>query len=156
MEFTEIVQKFTAAVEAGDGAALAALFCEDGVYHDTFYGEFKGRAAIAAMLEERFHGDAKDFLWEAHKTVREGNIGYASWNFSYTATLPGSEGKRVVAEGMSCFDLADGLIRHYSEKLDSGMALSMLDFPPERLLKLFRRWNDANRDKPALKRHFSG
>ena len=33
---TELLSRFTAAVEAGDGAAFGALFTADGVYHDVF------------------------------------------------------------------------------------------------------------------------
>lgn len=160
MEFQEMLKRFTTAVEQGDGAALAALFTEEGIYHDTFYGEYKGREAIQAMLEERFHGDAENFLWDMHAPVcgdvSGGNFGYACWNFSYTSTSPESAGKRVVIEGMSCFEMEGGAIRRYSEKFDSGMALTMLDFAPERLVKLFSRWNEEKRGREALRRHFAG
>ena len=156
MEFATVLKKFTAAVEAGDGAGLAALFSEDGVYHDTFYGAFKGRAAIRTMLEDRFHADARNFLWDFDRPVCDGRSGYACWRFSYTSTLPGCEDKRVVVEGMSCFELEGGLIRHYSERFDSGMALVQLDFSAERLVKLFRRWNAEILDRPGLQRHLAG
>lgn len=160
MEFQKMLERFTTAVEEGDGTALAALFTEEGEYHDTFYGEFKGRAAIRAMLEERFHGDAENFLWDMHAPVfgaaDGGAFGYACWNFSYTSTRPESAGKRVVAEGMSCFEMEGSAIRRYSEKFDSGMALTMLDFAPERLIKLFERWNEEKRGREALRRHYEG
>lgn len=152
--FETLLQEFSAAVEAGDGARLAGLFTPDGVYHDTFYGAFQGHEAIRSMLEDRFWGDAEGFLWELHSPVSDGATGYCCWNFSYTSTLPESRGRRVVAEGMSCFRLREGRIAHYSEKLDSGMALSWLDFAPERLARLFRRWNEALRGTPQLQRHF--
>jgi ketosteroid isomerase-like protein len=156
MEFAALLQEFTAAVEAGDGTRLASLFTEDGVYHDTFYGEFQGRAAIRDMLEQRFWGDAKAFKWDAHEAVSDGRIGFCTWNFSYESTQAGSAGRRVVAEGMSRFRLRDGLIEHYGEKFDSGMALLQLDFAPERLVRLLRRWNESLREKPALQPHFRG
>jgi len=156
MEFAELLQEFTAAVEAGDGTRLANLFTEDGVYHDTFYGEFKGRPAIQSMLEDRFWADAKAFKWDAFDAASDGKLGYCGWNFSYTSTQQGSEGRRVVFEGMSRFRLRDGLIEHYGEKFDSGMALLQLDFPPERVAKLQRRWNDMLRSKPALQPHWRG
>ncbi len=154
MEFNDMLKAFTAAVEAGDGAALAALFTPDGVYHDTFYGEFQGPQAIRAMLEERFHGDAERYLWEMHRAVCDGKTGYASWNFSYSSTQQGSEGRRVMFQGMSRFELEGGLIRRYEEKFDTGMALVQLGFPPERLVKLFQRWNAPLREDPALARHY--
>ncbi|HKI98234.1 MAG TPA: nuclear transport factor 2 family protein [bacterium] len=156
MDFATMLKEFTAAVEAGDGTRLANLFTEDGVYHDTFYGEFKGRAAIRDMLEQRFWGDATAFKWDAFDGVSDSRLGYCCWNFSYTSSQTGSAGKRVVAEGMSRFRLRDGLIEHYGEKFDSGMALVQMDFAPERLTKLLRRWNDGLREKPALRAHFAG
>ena len=156
MDFPALVKVFTAAVEAADGTRLASLFTEDGIYHDTFYGEFKGRAAIKAMLEERFWGDAKAFKWDAFDAVCDGTHGYCSWHFSYTSSQGESAGKRVVAEGMSHFRLRGGLIEHYGEKFDGGMALVQLDFAPERLVKLLRRWNAQVLAKPALAEHVRG
>jgi ketosteroid isomerase-like protein len=156
MEFPAMLKEFTAAVEAGDGTRLAKLFTEDGVYHDTFYGEFKGRAAIKDMLEKRFWGDAKAFKWDAYEGVADGRLGYCGWSFSYTSVQAGSAGKRVVVEGISRFRLRDGLIEHYGEKFDAGMALVQLDFAPERLVKLLRRWNEGVRAKPALQAHVRG
>jgi len=156
MKFEDILKQFTRAVESGDGSALSLLFTEDGVYHDTFYGENQGRDTIKAMLEDRFHGDAMKFLWDMHSPVCDGRTGYACWNFSYTSTQPGHEDQRVVMEGVSCFEMEGELIRRYTEKLDSGMALIQLEFAPERLAKLFRRWNKGLEDKPALQRHFKG
>lgn len=154
MEFTQLLEAFTAAVEAGDGTRLAALFTPDGHYHDTFYGAFQGHEAIRAMLEERFHGDATHFLWDMEQAVSDGKTGYASWNFSYTSIQPGSAGQRVVFQGISRFDLAAGRIQRYTEIFDSGMALAQLDFPPERLIKRFQRGNAVLAAEPALRRHF--
>lgn len=154
MDFESLLREFTAAVEAGDGTRLAALFTEDGVYHDTFYGAFTGRAAIKGMLEERFWGDAEAFKWDMFDAVCNGEVGYCAWHFSYTATQAGSAGRRVVVEGMSRLRLRGGLIAHYAEKFDSGRALVQMDFAPERIAKLLRRWNEGLRDDPALKAHF--
>ena len=46
------------------------------------------------------------------------------------------------------------LIWRYSEKFDSGMALMQMDFSPERMAKLFNRWNGPLAGQPALQRHF--
>ena len=156
MEFPALIKAFTAAVEAADGTRLASLFTEDGVYHDTFYGEFKGRPAIKTMLEQRFWGDARAFKWDAFDAVCDGALGYCAWNFSYTSTQGDTAGKRVVAEGMSRFRLRGGLIEHYGEKFDGGMALVQLDFAPERLVKLLRRWNAEVQAKPGLQAHVRG
>ncbi len=43
MDTTALLKEFCSAVERRDGKAFARLFTEDGVYHDVFYGAFKGR-----------------------------------------------------------------------------------------------------------------
>jgi len=156
VEFEQIVKEFTAAVEAGDGTRLAALFTDDGVYHDTFYGANQGHAAIRDMLEKRFYGDAERFKWEMRDPVCNGSIGYARWRFSYTSRMAGSEGKRAVAEGMSCFELEGGKIRRYTENFQGALALVQLDYPPERLAKLLRRWAAEQNADPALAAHLAG
>jgi hypothetical protein len=50
---------FCDAVERRDGKRFAGLFCEDGVYHDVFYGAFAGRAKIAEMIDWFFKTAAK-------------------------------------------------------------------------------------------------
>lgn len=153
MDFPALLAEFTAAVEAGDGARLGALFTPEGVYHDTFYGAYQGREAIARMLEQRFWGDARAFRWDMFDAVCDGRSGYARWHFSYTSTLPGCEGRRAAVPGMSRFELEGGLIRHYSEAFNAGVALAQLGFAPERIGRLLGRWGEALRADPALARH---
>ncbi len=43
METSALLKAFCTAVEGRDGKGFASLFTEDGVYHDVFYGDFKGR-----------------------------------------------------------------------------------------------------------------
>ena len=133
MAFTDILGQFTADVEAGDGHALAALFTEDGVYHDTFYGEFKGRDAIQDMLDNHFWRDAKAFRWDMREPLEGGGIGYSNWSFSYESRLEGAVGKRILFEGMSRFRLNDGMIERYDEVFDMGIALSQTAFAPDRI-----------------------
>jgi hypothetical protein len=44
LDFAALLKEFTSAAEAGDGKRLGALFTADSIYHDTFYGEFRGPA----------------------------------------------------------------------------------------------------------------
>ena len=55
-DFPALLSRFTKAVAANDGAAFSGLFTEDGVYDDGFFGEYKGRKAIAEMLQNGFDG----------------------------------------------------------------------------------------------------
>ncbi len=66
MNTTALLRAFCDAVERHDGKAFAELFTEDGVYHDVFYGAFKGHAQIAEMIDDVFYRTATDFRWEMH------------------------------------------------------------------------------------------
>ncbi len=138
-DFDNLIERFTGAVEAGDGRALGALFSADGVYADTFYGPFTGRAAIRDMLENHFWRDADAFFWNMRDAVFDGRQGYARWRFGYTSRLPESAGRKVAFDGMSRFEIADGLIRRYDEVFDAGMALTQLGMPAERIAKILAR-----------------
>jgi hypothetical protein len=52
---------------------LHDLFCEDGVYHDVFYGEFAGQAKIAEMINDWFFKSATDMRWDMRR-LRDGRI----------------------------------------------------------------------------------
>lgn len=159
-EFTDLLNRFTGAVEAGDGNALADIFTPDGVYDDTFYGAFEGRDGIADMLENRFWGDAEAFLWDMYEPVYDvgQNIGYARWVFSYTSTMDDSRGKRAAFDGMSQFSLENGLIVAYREVFSAGLALVQLDMAPPRVDKVLRRLVEKHKSDPEWGRHvhFSG
>ena len=92
MDANALLAEFTKAVTSGDGTALAALFTEDGVYVDNFYGPFEGRAAIKDMLETHFHGAARDLRWDMRDPVSDGKRLYAHYVFSYVSKMKGSEG----------------------------------------------------------------
>ncbi len=152
--FAALAGEFATAVETGDGELLASLFTADGVYHDGFYGPFRGRPAIARMVVEHFHGAAVDFVWDMRDPVTDGSVGYARYTFSYESTLPDARGRRVVFEGMSRFVLDGGLIAEYTEVFDAGAALRQLGFSPERIsrfaAKTAERVRDAHRGSPHL------
>jgi ketosteroid isomerase-like protein len=94
--FPDMLVRFAAAVEANDGAGLAALFTDDGVYEDGFFGAFTGPAAIAKMLAH-FHETAEDFRWELFDPVADAHAGYAHYRFSYRSRMPGAEGRPVAS-----------------------------------------------------------
>jgi hypothetical protein len=149
LTFTALLTAFAAAVMANDGQRLAMLFTEDGTYEDGFFGAHTGREAIAAMLQ-RFHDTGRDYLWEFVDPVSDGAIGYARFRFSYASRLPESSGRPVLFEGMSCFHFRDGLIAHYCEAFDRGIALVQLDFPAERIKRVLEKTAAAqNRTREA-------
>jgi len=154
-EFTEMLARFAAAVAANDGAGFAALFTEDGVYDDGFFGEYHGRKALAEMLQH-FHDTGSNYRWDFFDALSDGRTGYARYRFSYASGMPGAEGKPVVFEGISFFTFRDGLIARYAESFDRGMALAQQDFAAERikkvLVKLAARQNAGAAAKEHLKR----
>jgi len=152
LTFTSLLTALAAAVMANDRQRLAMLFTEDGTYEDGFFGAHTGREAIAAMLQ-RFHDTGRDYLWEFVSPVSDEAIGYARFRFSYASRLPESSGRQVLFEGMSCFHFRDGLIAHYCEAFDRGMALVQLDFPAERIKRVLEKAAAAQNQLPEARRH---
>jgi uncharacterized protein (TIGR02246 family) len=135
-----LLERLTQAICRGDAEAAAACFTESGVYHDGFYGEFKGRAAIAEMVRKHFHGNASDFSWTLSDVVAERDRGYASYEFSYTSKIPGAEGKRAGFTGICKVGLKDGLIERYEEIFERAQVLARLGFADARIVKSVRKW----------------
>jgi hypothetical protein len=138
--FHTLLSTMTRAICAGDGAAAAACFTADGVYHDGFYGEFAGRAAIARMVTDYFHRDARAFEWRLGETLSDGHIGFARYDFSYVSKIPASEGRAAGFGGIACCELEGALMRRYAEQFDRAPVLAQLGFADERILKSVRRW----------------
>lgn len=130
----------TRAICAGDGAGAATCFTPEGVYHDGFYGEFAGREAIARMVTDYFHRDARDVEWTLTDAVSDGRVGFARYEFRYVSKIAGSEGREAGFSGISFCELERGLIRRYSEQFDRAPVLARLGFADERILKAVRRW----------------
>lgn len=155
METQDLLTAFTAAVEQRNGTAMAALFTEDGIYHDVFYGDFAGRDRIAALIDDWFYRDAADFRWDMHDPLSDGRTLFARYVFSYRSTLAGAEPGRVVFQGVAIMRLRDGRIAEYSEIADTGPAFIRLGFAAERVVKLLRRQDDALRARPDAARHIA-
>lgn len=153
--FGDLLAAFTAAIVANDGAGLGALFTAQGVYADEFFGAHRGRAAIAEMLQ-RFHDTGSDYRWDFFEPIRDGTTGYARFVFSYRSRLPDSADTPVVFAGMSQFRFAEGgLIAHYREVFDRGVALAQQHFSAERLHRVVARAAAALRDTPEAQAHLS-
>jgi ketosteroid isomerase-like protein len=152
MQFSELVERFAAAAASGNGDALADLFAPDGTYDDYFFGPSSGREAIKKMLAHFAEG-GRNFRWEFFDPVRAGNIGYASYRFSFDSKRPEAEGARVAFDGIGRFDLEGDRIRRYSEVFDRGMALAQQEFEPERLRKIALKYADGLKAKPEWAGH---
>jgi len=155
MDLKPMLARFSAAVESGDGDALADLFTPDGVYDDYFFGPSEpGRQGIRDMLAHFYEG-GEGFKWDFFEPLAAGTLGYASYRFSYTSKLPEAKGARVVFEGISRFQLEAGLIKRYSEVFDRGMALAQQDFAPERLKRIGQRYAERLKARPETAGHLA-
>ncbi|MBS0541409.1 MAG: nuclear transport factor 2 family protein [Proteobacteria bacterium] len=155
MDVSAMLKEFTSAVERHDGKALAALFAEDGVYHDAFYGPFQGRAKVAELIDVWFYRTAKDFRWDMFRPVSDGKTLYAYYTFSYVSILPEANGKRVGFDGVAMMQLRDGLIVEYREVAHTAPALLDIGFVPERVAKIVGKEAAHMKQRPEWTRHKS-
>jgi ketosteroid isomerase-like protein len=155
MDIASLLRVFCDAVERRDGQAFAALFTEDGIYHDVFYGAFEGRAKIAAMIDDHFHRTATDFRWDMHDPVSNGETVYARYTFSYRSLLPEAKGARAMFEGVAIMKLRGGLIADYREVADTAPAFTDMNFAPERMAKIAAKRAVALKARPEMRRHLA-
>jgi ketosteroid isomerase-like protein len=155
MNTEQMLRTFCDAVEHHNGKVFAELFTEDGVYHDVFYGAFKGRADIAEMIDEVFCRTATDFRWDMHSPVTDGKTLYAHYTFSYRSTLPEAKGARVMFEGVAMMKLRDGKILEYHEVANTAPAFVDMNFAPERIAKIFAKQGAALKARPEMRRHLA-
>jgi ketosteroid isomerase-like protein len=153
MKVPAMLRTFCDAVERRDGKAFAALFTEDGIYHDVFYGAFEGRAKIAGMIDDWFYRTATDFRWDMHAPVTDGATLYARYTFSYRSLLPEAKGARAMFEGVAIMRLRDGLIAEYHEVANTVPAFVDMNFAPERIARIAAKQGAALKARPEMTRH---
>ncbi len=153
MDVATMLREFCNAVEQRDGDRFAALFCDDAVYHDLFYGAFSGRPRIAAMINDVFYRDAAEFRWDMLDPVSDGHMLYARYTFSYRSLLPEAHGKRAMFEGVAIMRVRDGRIAEYREIANPGTAFIDMNFAPARIAKILEREAGALKARPEMARH---
>jgi ketosteroid isomerase-like protein len=153
MDISALLRTFCDAVERHDGKAFAALFTEDGVYHDVFYGAFEGRTKIAEMIDDHFYRTATDFRWDMHMPVSDGEMLYARYTFSYRSLLPEAKGARAMFEGVAIMTLREGGIAEYREVANAAPAFVDMNFAPARIAKIAARQGAALKARPEMRRH---
>jgi hypothetical protein len=154
VDFPGLLARFECAAQARDATAFGALFTPDGRYDDHFFGTHRGRDDIAAMLD-RFHVGGEAFCWTFSEPALAGDLGYASYAFSYRSREPESAGALVMFDGIARFRLRDGLIAHYAEAFDRAMAFAQLGYAPERIAKLGARYARALRGDAVGTHHLA-
>ena len=66
-----------------------------------------------------------------------------------TSQVPEFAGRFVVIDGMSRFELRDGLIADYRESVNGGVAMAQLGVAAPRIEKVLARWGRQLRELPA-------
>jgi ketosteroid isomerase-like protein len=155
MDVENMLRDFCGAVEHHDGRRLAQLFCEDGVYHDVFYGAFAGRERIAELIDVWFYKDADDFRWDMVDTVFDGQTLYTRYLFSFRSLMPQAQHARTMFEGVSVMKIRDGRIAEYREIANVAPAFVDMNFAPERIAKLAARQGDELKKRPEMARHLA-
>src|ERR1700730_12527665 len=153
MNTVAMLRAFCDAVEQRNGKAFAALFTEDGVYHDVFYGAFSRHAAIADMVDDHFYRTATDFRWDMHDPVSAGETLYASYPFSYRSTLPEAKGARAMFEGVAIMKLRDDKIAEYHEVANTATGFVDMNSAPERIARIAAKQGAALKARPEMARH---
>ena len=133
----------------------ARSIAEDGVYHDVFYGAFRGHERIAEMIDDWFYRTATDFRWDMHDPVSNGATLYARYTFSYRSTLPEAKGAWAMFEGVAIMRLQGGKITCYHEVANTAPAFVDLNFAPERIAKIVGKQGAALRARPEMARHLT-
>ena len=153
MQMTALLSAFCSAVEQRDGKRFAALFTDDATYHDVFYGAFTGPDRIAQLIDDWFYRTAREFRWDMHNPVGDGDSLYAYYTFSYVSLLPEAQGKRISFDGVALMKLRDGKISEYREVANVGPAFVAMNFAPQRVCKILAREGEALRALPLMQRH---
>jgi len=153
MELDELFYQLGVMANTGDGTGFASFFTTDAVFHDGFYGINKGRDAIRDMIEGGFHRDAEDIQFVLFDGIRQGDLAYAQFYFSYTAKIEGSEGRRVVFDAMCKMQFEGDKICDFYEIIDSGAIMTQLGFTSDRILGQLEKRSRRLRDRPELMKY---
>ena len=81
--------------------------------------------------------------------------GYARWRFSYASRRPGVAGTPVLFEGISRFRLEGGLIAHYFEVFDRGLALAQQSYPAAGIASVAAKAAARQNAKPENRPHLA-
>ncbi len=120
------MRTLTGAVCSENPEAVSDCFCEDGIYHDVFYGIFRGKENIRDLIKNYFYRDGCNFQWDIHDPISKGVLGYCRYIFSFESRLEGAVGKRTVFEGVS-------VVQFDGQRLDVATSSPSADLPTKKI-----------------------
>jgi ketosteroid isomerase-like protein len=129
-----LIERFYAALGAGDGAAMAASYAPGASFEDPAFGQLDATEAGAMwrMLTSR----AGDLTVDVSEIEADADTGSARWIARYTFT---QTGRHVVNDIRASFRFADGLIAEHRDRFDWWRWARQALGPPGLLLG----WNPA-------------
>src|SRR5260370_38406227 len=101
------------------------------------------------MVDDWFHRTARDFRWDMHRPVSNGEMLYAYYTFSYVSKLPEADGRRVAFEGVTMMKLRAGKTAEYREAANAGPAFVELRFSAQRTAKIRAKARTNPNKRPA-------
>jgi ketosteroid isomerase-like protein len=106
----ELLQRFYAAFDAHDGAAMAACYTPDARFSDPVFPDLRGRepGAMWTMLTDR----ATDLRVQLAEHAADDATGSAHWLADYTF----STGRKVHNDVRATFAFRDGLIAEHDDR----------------------------------------
>ena len=108
----ELIERFYAAFDDCNGAAMTACYAPDAHFRDPAFGDLEGEE-IGAMWR-MLTGRATDLKVELHEREADERTGSAHWIARYTF----STGRPVVNDIRASFRLANGLITDHVDEFD--------------------------------------
>lgn len=107
----ELIERFYAAFDRRDGAAMAACYARGATFVDPVFGRLN--AEQAGAMWQMLTGQAEDLRVELAEHESDGSTGTARWIARYTFTRTG---RPVVNEVRATFKFADGQIVEHVDK----------------------------------------
>ena len=108
----ELIERFYAAFDDCNGAAMTACYARDAHFRDPAFGDLEGEE-IGAMWR-MLTGRATDLRVELHEHDADERTGSAHWIARYTF----STGRPVVNDIRASFRFSDGLIADHVDEFD--------------------------------------
>ena len=107
----ELIERFYAAFDRRDGAAMAACYAPEATFVDPVFGRLDAKQAGA--MWQMLTGQSEDLRVELAEHESHGSTGTARWIARYTFTRTG---RPVVNDVRAKFRFADGLIVEHVDK----------------------------------------
>jgi ketosteroid isomerase-like protein len=138
----DLIERFYGALNAKDGAAMAACYAPDATFEDPAFGQLD--AASAGAMWRMLTSRAGDLTVDVSEIEAGDQTGSAHWIAHYTFT---QTGRPVVNDIRASFSFAGGLIAEHQDRFDWWRWARQALGPPGVLLGWNPLFHNAARNK---------